>query len=255
LIFLILSWRTLGRSNLQQSSNYESTGKWLVWGIVIVIVVIIVGAIVIAVSFVSSIIASGIPPPVQNGTTPINPFQQIPGFQNFLYQLWEVTAFGYAIWLSVWLKMCYSIKALAKDIIQPKLIATGNLYIVSYALGFVSVLWLFSLSGSLFLTATRTVNPSNSLLYGSFYGFFLGGYWPVYTSVSLGEDVIILLGSYLGYKSLNNALTSLGFPKPPAPPAFPSPQQQMSRNYCPRCGHKLNDPNLSSCPDCGTTLS
>jgi hypothetical protein len=264
LIFLIISWRTLGRSALSQAHHYKSTGRWLLWAIMIVIIGFVVGIIVLSIFFVMQLISSGALSSLQNGTSSAtNFFQQSGNFRTFLGEILVLFGGMYAIWVAAWTKMGFSIKKLSSEITTvPRLNTTGNLYIFQALLGYANSLFTYIL----FLLGVLTLptNSSSSFTYfffGSLSGLSFGGLWPILTLVSLATTVIMIIASFLGYSSLKSYPGRAQVAPPPSMPptvTAPQPEQQQATpevsKTCPNCGHVINIPSSSYCPNCGAKL-
>jgi hypothetical protein len=266
LIFLIISWRALGRSNFAQARNYRSTGRWLLWGVIIVIILAVVGSVVLVASLVASLISHGGLPSVQNGTSSTTTlFQQSGFFTKFLEGYLALFAGVYVIWLVAWIKMSFSVKKLSAEIALPRLNTTGNLYTVEAILGYAGVLATLALitgRASSFPTTSSSLTPFTSIFTASFSGLFLGGIWPLVTVVSLTAWVIMIIASFLGYNTLRAFLNRTALAPPPsAPPSSPMPpagptqsQIPLASRMCPKCGHDITNPSSLFCPNCGTKL-
>ncbi len=233
---------------------------------IIAIVVVVIGMIVVSFVFVASLFSSGIPPAFQNGTTTVtNPFQQIPSLRTFLYEVSGVVVIAVAIWLAAWIKMCYSIKSLSKELSQTRLNTTGNLYLIQALFSPVGASLIFALllSGNFSFSTSTGLNPYLSFSYGPFSGFLLGGYFIPFAIVGLITSIIMVIASYLGYSSLTKSLSGQTFwpqpqsfptTTPPLTPPETTPSRQTARRYCTYCGQKLDDPNVTACPKCFRNL-
>jgi len=250
LILLISSWRALGRSTLSQAPDYRSTGSWLLRAIVIVLGVSFVGTIVLALSLVASAISSGAQA-FPNGTE----------LSRFLFDFGVLFSGVYVIWLAAWIKMCFSMKKLAKEISVPRFDTAGNLLVLQAILGFGSSAATFFLIVPKLALATggQSTNPFASLSVGELGYFLLGGYFSILALVVLAGTITLIVASYLGYGSLNSFLKGYAGPTPrPSTPTWQStvPSQRappVPMNYCPRCGRKLERP-AAYCAGCGANL-
>jgi len=163
--------------------------------------------------------------------------------------------------------MCFSFRNLSMDLSQTKLRTVGTLYLVQIVISFASGALFFAifLTGgfSSLFPSTQQLQPI-SPFYGGASFILLGGWWFFLGIISIGSEVIQLLGSYYGYDSVGKALRN---PKPPTPPqpsappppgslclSFPGSTQTPGGQTCPRCGNVINESSAKFCSNCGNKL-
>jgi hypothetical protein len=209
LFVLILSIRASGDFGSDLSIQIRSNIKRFIETSITAIVILVSGLIAITAplgSLIESIVST------QNNIAILdNIAQVIPNFRNISYEILALAAIVYLVWILGWLKICSSIRILAEEFAQPKLAQMAVYYSVYVIIGFFTVVSviLFVISGGsgLFLgTSQTTVHLYNILLYGSFYGFLVGGPWLIFSVVLLGQATLIAIGSYLGYTYVKNAI-------------------------------------------------
>jgi zinc-ribbon domain len=185
-IFMILGWRALGRSSFASAQNYKSTGKWLVYFIIIAIVVGAVGSIAIfayVFSTAFSTAAAGNPP------NP-NSFLQGPGYQSLTTGFSAVIAAIGVVGVLLWNKVRSSLAHLGAEISQPSLTTAG---------------WIFLLSAVIVLGASALeafATFTGATTYGS------TGYGPFYFGTVAG-DLVLAAAGYFGYQGTKRASEGL----------------------------------------------
>jgi len=243
LILLIIGWRALGRSSLKESENYRSTGRWLVYAIIIAIVIGIVGTVVIVGLVVSYVIAHPLP-----ATSPpaVPSLAQFPEITQFLFAFILEIGLIILVWYSVWIKMLNSMKKLGSELSQPRLRTAANLIILqiltSIVIGVAFV--LIFLSGNYSSLFSNIISHPNLSSLGVFGYFGLGGYFPLLALILVGEGAVVIVSYCLAYSALGSAIRNLA---PIAPP------QMNAGQFCPHCGHAV-DPSNIFCPSCGSKL-
>lgn len=245
-IFLILGWRSLGRSSLPHASQYKSTGKWFIYALIIGFVIGIAGTVVILYQMVRVIVSQ--PPSTFNGTTNLPPGL----LTGYVSGLFAIVSIVYVLWIFAYYKMKNSMSNLGTDILQPRLARSGLLYWINSIIGFFSVFGLayFSFSG---LISASSFSSSSSSGFGSFYSMLFGGL-AIFGVLSLVGIVIGIIAAYYGYDSIKNALSKggvwgLGTPMPPPPPS------NVQSTTCPNCGKSFSLLNAAFCPNCGAKLN
>lgn len=192
LIMFILGWRALGRSSLPSAKNYGSTGRWIVYAIVITIVVGVAGAILLFIALVGVFIsaaAAGNPPS-------FTALMQNSVFSTFYAGFFGVLAAADVVALGVWYMVTVSLRRLGAEISQPSLGTAGRLFLLSAAIGFV---FIVSLSVALF-SGVVTYASFSSL---SYFGGPLG--LSFFYLVTIPEEVVLAVASYIGYKGVGRA--------------------------------------------------
>lgn len=177
LVFLIMGWRALGRSSLASAQNYKSTGRWLVYFIIISIVGSFAGFIVLIASVVGSMIISGA---AGNPSS----FTQGPAFQTLTTGIAVIIAAILAGEVLVYNKVRSSMGLLSAELSQPSLATAGWLFLLSVVVGL----------GATALDAVATY--AGVTTYGS------TAYVPYYLATLAGDFVVAAAG-YVGYKGFS----------------------------------------------------
>ncbi len=191
LIFLILGWRSLVRSNFQDAQDYKSTGKWLILGIIFAIVIIFVGSIALVIVVISVTPSTGSPPLFGLDITEL-----VVGFV-------VVIALGFSVSIGAWIKMCFSMQRLSKEIGDTRMKTAGMLYIIQFVVGVVGgvglVLAFFLVRASITSFNPQFLNP----FLGIYSYLALGGLGYLAVGILIGTAVVGIIGSYFAFASLN----------------------------------------------------
>jgi len=177
LILFIIGWRALGRSSFGGRSNYRSTGNWLIYAIILIIVAGIIGVVAIMAQSITYFVSNPITPPTNS--TSIAPLLQNSGYRNLLVELFGLIAALVLLWDGTWIKMCFSIRKLGRELSETRLRTAGSLYI-SYAIfgiatGIGTVLILLFGKISVSSLSPASLTPISAMS-GLFSYFVLGGY-------------------------------------------------------------------------------
>ena len=253
LIFFILGWRALGRSSsLKETLNYRSTGKWLLYSIIIAIIVLIVGSILTVIALIASIVSSTT---IQVGQ--FNPLGQSFALRTFLSAIFGVTSAVFVIWLVAWLRMSFSLVKLSDETSQQGLARAGTFYVVQLVILFISNV---GLAIALYL-GIITFPVANALRgVGNIFGYYdlLKGTSLIFGILGLSGSIIAIIGSYFGYLGVKEALskiTAFSNENPSISPTFPGASSAvLAKTYCPKCGHKIEISDSRFCSNCGAAI-
>jgi hypothetical protein len=184
-IFMILGWRALGRSSLASAQNYKSTGRWLIYFVIIAIVIGFVGVVAVLASSIGAIIAAG-----AAGNTPNpNSFLQGPAYQTLIAGFAAIIAVIEVVAVLVWNMVRSSLTHLGAEVSQPSLATAGWIFLLSV------VISLVILSIEAFNIFTGATSPA------------LFGNGPFYYA-TLAADVVLAAAGYVGYRGLSRTLAS-----------------------------------------------
>jgi len=249
LILLIIGWRALGRSSLSGKSVYRSTGNWMIYAIILIVVLAIIGSVIIIALAISSFISNPFTPPAANSTS-IGPIlSQNPELDHIFLGFFGLIAVLIAIWDGTWIKMCLSMRKLGRELSEPRLKTAGTLYIIYVIFGIAT-----GLSAVLILYYGHFTAPSLSptgispfTAFSGIFGYFaLGGYFALLAAAAILGNVILAVGSYLGYSTTSSAIWKLN-------PPPPYPYSTAGTQFCPNCGHSVGQVDIF-CPNCSTKL-
>ena len=180
-IFMILGWRALGRSSFASAQNYKSTGKWLVYFIIIAIVVGAVGFTAVFAYVFSTILASG-----AAGNPNPNLFTQGPASKTLTAGVSAIIAAIGVVAVLVWNRVRSSLAHLGAEISQPSLGTAGWIFLLSAVIGV----------GASALEAVAALTGATT--YGS------TGYGPFYFA-TLAGDLVLAAAGYVGYNGTKRA--------------------------------------------------
>jgi MFS family permease len=256
LILLIIGWRALGRSSLKGKDNYGSTGRWLVYAIILVIVIGIIGVIVIAASGFFYFVSHPYTPPTTTSPGTLPPLSQIPGLTQILLEIFGLIVLLIAIWDGTWIKMCNSMRKLGDELSEPRLKTAGILYTLYILLGIgtgvavVLIIIYWSTFSSFSPSALSRFSSATSLA-GVFGYLALGGYFDLLGVFAILGNLVLAVGSYLGYSATSSAARKYASSLPSPPP--PHLTLPTGGSFCPNCGHAISSVN-NFCPSCGFRL-
>jgi hypothetical protein len=185
-VFMILGWRALGRSSFASAQNYKSTGRWLVYFIIIAIVIGAVGFVAVFAYVFSTVLTSAA---AGNPSNP-NSFLQGPAFQTLTTGVSAIIAAIGVVAVLVWNKVRSSLAHLGAEVSQPSLATAGWIFLLAAVIGF----------GASALEAAATFTGATT--YGS------TGYGPFYVATLAGALASATAG-YVGYKGISRALEGL----------------------------------------------
>ena len=180
-IFMILGWRALGRSSFASAQNYKSTGRWLVYFIIIAIVIGAVGIVAVFAYVFSTIFASG-----AAGNLNPSSFTQGPASQTLTAGVSAIIAVIGVVAVLLWNKVRSSLAHLGAEVSQPSLATAGWIFLLSAVIG----VGASALEAAAALTGATT--------YGS------TGYGPFYFG-TLAGDLVLAAAGYVGYKGTKRA--------------------------------------------------
>jgi hypothetical protein len=199
-ILLIMGWRALGRSSLPSAAGYRSTGRWIIYSIIIAIVVGGVAVFMAIVIFVSSLVGSGFP----TGALSPSGILQTQAFQDYLANVFlGISAAEIPVFYALY-RISSSLRTLGTEVGQPRLGTAGRLLLVYFAVAFVTLVG----TSLAFTTGAISISPTVMQGVGAMgnqYAEFAGAYAPFFFLGTAASALLLLLASYLAYGGIKRA--------------------------------------------------